>query len=64
MADNEAKGKGKLTRQAGMRHQAIFGLDFETWQELVRVFDIKEPMIPDRSEVPNTTQIGSRGWYG
>jgi len=63
--NGNAKGKSKAGgRQSGMRHQAIFSLDFETWQELVKVLNIKEPLIPDRSHDENDTQIGARGWYG
>jgi len=63
--NGNAKGQGKAGgHKPGMRHQAIFSLDYETWQDLVKVLDIKKPLIPDRSQDENTTQIGARGWYG
>ncbi|TID14599.1 hypothetical protein E6O75_ATG08745 [Venturia nashicola] len=45
------------------RHQAIFSIDYETWQKLIVAYDITESMIPHRAEenigVPN-----AQGWYG
>lgn len=44
------------------RHQAIFSIDYETWQKLIVAYDITESMIPHREEenigVPN-----AHGWY-
>ena len=44
------------------RHQAVFALDYATWQQLVQAFDIREPMIPHRDDGP-AAQLGGRGWY-
>lgn len=44
------------------KHQAVFGLDYSTWQRLVDAFEIKKPLIPHRAE-ERATQVGSRGWY-
>lgn len=44
------------------RHQAVFSLDYATWQELVRAFDIHDPMIPHRQD-EEQTDVGRRGWY-
>ncbi|CAI7606047.1 unnamed protein product [Penicillium pancosmium] len=33
------------------KHQAIFSLDFDTWREIIDVFDIKESIIPHREEI-------------
>lgn len=44
------------------RHQAVFSIDYATWQALIKAFDIKEPMIPHRDETEQV-QVGSRGWY-
>lgn len=45
------------------RHQAIFSIDYETWQNLIVAYDITESIIPHRTEenigVPN-----AHGWYG
>jgi hypothetical protein len=45
-----------------MKHQAVFAIDFQTWEQLVDAYELTEPMIPHREEDP-ATQIGSRGWY-
>ncbi|GAM88870.1 hypothetical protein ANO11243_069040 [Dothideomycetidae sp. 11243] len=43
------------------RHQAVFGIDYKTWQDLVAAFEIREPLIPHRDE--GQGQVGPRGWY-
>jgi len=45
------------------KHQAVFSLDYGTWQDLIKAFDITEPMIPHRQD-EQPVQVGSRGWYG
>ncbi|EGC47244.1 nuclear protein Qri2/Nse4 [Histoplasma capsulatum var. duboisii H88] len=32
------------------KHQTVFSLDFETWENLIKVFDIREPLIPHRND--------------
>ncbi|CAK4032923.1 Non-structural maintenance of chromosomes element 4 A [Lecanosticta acicola] len=44
------------------RHQAVFSLDYSTWQKLIQAFDITESMIAHRDE-GEQIQVGSRGWY-
>ncbi|KAF2861566.1 hypothetical protein K470DRAFT_214745 [Piedraia hortae CBS 480.64] len=44
------------------RRQAVFALDYSTWQALVTAFDIREPMIPHREEDVEQ-RVGGRGWY-
>ncbi|PGH03123.1 hypothetical protein AJ79_07450 [Helicocarpus griseus UAMH5409] len=41
------------------KHQTVFSLDFETWEDLIEIFDIKEPVIPHREE--EVSQSTSRG---
>ncbi|KAK2875183.1 hypothetical protein FQN49_001700 [Arthroderma sp. PD_2] len=46
-------------REQGIqKHQAIFGLDFDTWTQLIETFDIKDPLIPHRDDeaegIPST----------
>ncbi|KAL8792999.1 MAG: hypothetical protein Q9195_004403 [Heterodermia aff. obscurata] len=43
------------------RHQAVLHLDFDTWEDLIEAFDIKESLIPHREAGQN--QIGATGWY-
>ncbi|KAK4145695.1 Nse4 C-terminal-domain-containing protein [Dichotomopilus funicola] len=48
--------------KAAMRHQAIMSIDMATWRDIIEVFDIKEPMIPNREEDAQPGP-GARGWY-
>ncbi|KAL8725024.1 MAG: hypothetical protein Q9166_007623 [cf. Caloplaca sp. 2 TL-2023] len=52
--DEQAKGTQK--------HQAVFHLDFDTWEDLIDAFDIKHSIIPHRlsEEEP---QVNASGWY-
>ncbi|KAK4990897.1 hypothetical protein LTR66_006687 [Elasticomyces elasticus] len=45
------------------KHQAVFSLDWPTWQILVEALDIVQPMIPHRSE-EQQIHPNARGWYG
>jgi hypothetical protein len=42
------------------KHQAVFSLDYETWNELIEVFKIEESIIPHRKEEEQAT---STSWY-
>ncbi|KAL8815930.1 MAG: hypothetical protein Q9223_004988 [Gallowayella weberi] len=44
------------------KHQAVFHLDFETWEDLVDAFDIKESIIPHRQS-EDEPQVNASGWY-
>ncbi|KAG8627399.1 hypothetical protein KVT40_004882 [Elsinoe batatas] len=44
------------------KHQAVFGIDYKTWQDLIEAYDIKESLIPHREE-GGQTQLGRGGWY-
>ena len=44
------------------KHQSVFCLDFDTWQDLIDVYDIKECIIPHRQE--EEPAKSGRGWYG
>lgn len=45
------------------RHQAVFHLDFEVWDDLIDAFDIKDSIIPHR-RTGEEVQLGATGWYG
>jgi hypothetical protein len=50
-------------RQTGAaRHQAIFSIDYETWQKLIHAYDITESMIPHRND-EQIEQPNAQGWY-
>ncbi|KAL8805026.1 MAG: hypothetical protein Q9182_002228 [Xanthomendoza sp. 2 TL-2023] len=44
------------------KHQAVFHLDFETWEDLIDAFDIKESIIPHRQS-EDEPQVNASGWY-
>lgn len=44
------------------KHQLIWSLDFEIWQELVETFNIKESTIPHRNDEEFQRQ-NQHGWY-
>ena len=44
------------------KHQAVLALDMQQWEELIDLFDIKEPMIRHREEEDHST-VGKKGWY-
>ncbi|KAF4548765.1 Nse4-like protein [Elsinoe fawcettii] len=57
--DVNENSKDKVERT---RHQAVFGIDYGTWQKLVEAYDIKDSLIPHREE-SQQTQPGRGGWY-
>jgi non-structural maintenance of chromosomes element 4 len=44
------------------RHQAIFTLDYRTWQKLIVAMDIESSLIPHRND--EAEQVTAAGWYG
>lgn len=54
-APSEAQKKGI------QKHQAVFSLDFDTWQAVMDLYDNKDCIIPHRQEEAQETR---RGWYG
>ncbi|KAG8525854.1 uncharacterized protein KY384_000614 [Bacidia gigantensis] len=53
----------KDQREQGVqKHQAVFHLDFETWEDIVEAFKIRKSIIPHRQPDPHV-QIGATGWY-
>ena len=45
------------------RHQAVFHLDFETWEDLIEAFDLQKSIIPNRQS-DDIPQVSASGWYG
>ncbi len=43
------------------KNQAIFSLDYSTWQMFIEAFNIKEPLIPHRE--PEEANVTPGGWY-
>lgn len=44
------------------KHQAVFHLDFDTWEGLIEAFDIRQSIIPHRQPDP-MAQASASGWY-
>lgn len=50
--------------RTGERRQAVFSLDYDTWQDLIEVLGIAEPLISDRTvQEQAATQVAAHGWY-
>ena len=50
--------------RTGERRQAVFSLDYDTWQDLIEVLGIVEPLISDRTaQEQAVTQVAAHGWY-
>lgn len=57
---DDAESAAPARRKDAKKHQAVFALDYETWQKLIEAFDITEPMIPHRGGDNASQAIG--GW--
>ena len=58
--------KSVSERQEAVRNQAVFKLDFETWEGIVKEFGIENCIIPHREEMEyddGTNMANGRGWY-
>ncbi|KAL8920688.1 MAG: hypothetical protein Q9172_004402 [Xanthocarpia lactea] len=44
------------------KHQAVFHLDFDTWEDLIDAFDINHSIIPHRPS-EDEPQVNASGWY-
>jgi hypothetical protein len=58
----EDNDEGAITKGHHAKHQAVLSLDMAMWQELIDLFDIKEPMIEHRKESDERVD-GRTGWY-
>lgn len=58
----EPRGRAEAAEKGVSKHQAIINIDMNSWEDLIKTFDIQEPMIPHREEVIQTN-VGARGWY-
>ena len=58
-----ARTAKEIQEQNVSKHQAVFHLDFETWEDIIETFDIKKSIIPHRQS-EQEAQIGASGWYG
>ena len=58
-----ARSPQQIQDENNSKHQAVFHLDYETWEEIIDVFDIKESIIPHRQS-DEVAQVSASGWYG
>ncbi|MCJ1416442.1 nuclear protein [Xylographa parallela] len=57
-----ARSKQQIQDENISKHQAVFHLDYETWEDIIELFDIQSSIIPHRSS-DEGTQVGPNGWY-
>lgn len=58
----EERDQNKTSKYGTMKHQAVLSIDMPIWRELIKTYNIKEPMIEHRKEI-ETRGPGARGWY-
>ncbi|MCJ1393366.1 nuclear protein [Xylographa bjoerkii] len=58
-----ARPKKQIHDESISKHQAVFHLDYETWEDIIEMFDIQHCIIPHRSS-DEGMQLGPNGWYG
>lgn len=49
---SEPADPSEAQRQGLEKHQAVFSLDYDTWEDIIKTFGIKESLIPHRNERP------------
>ncbi len=60
---SSARSADEIKEQNVSKHQAVFHLDFETWEDIIETFEIKKSIIPHR-QTEEEAEIGASGWYG
>lgn len=58
-----SRGGGGGGERGRGRNQAVFTLDYERWEELVQLYDIRESVIPHREQDESNYQVDAGGWY-
>ncbi|KAE8829372.1 hypothetical protein HRS9122_09187 [Pyrenophora teres f. teres] len=57
----EPRGVSAQREDNVQKHQAVFSLDYPSWQMFIQAFGIRVPLIPHRES--EQTSVGSNGWY-
>ncbi|KAM0795361.1 Nse4 C-terminal-domain-containing protein [Usnea florida] len=57
-----ARTTKEIQKDNPSRHQAVFHLDYETWEDIIETFEIKQSIIPHRQS-DEVAQISASGWY-
>ena len=58
-----ARSAKEIQEENISKHQAVFHLDYETWEDIIETFDIKESIIPHRQS-DEVAEVSASGWYG
>ncbi|KAJ4338364.1 hypothetical protein N0V95_008062 [Ascochyta clinopodiicola] len=54
------RGISEQRDQGAQKHQAVFSIDYSTWQMFIEAYNIKEPLIPHRVQ---EEENGGARWY-
>ncbi|KAJ8116485.1 hypothetical protein OPT61_g2096 [Boeremia exigua] len=60
LAPAAPRGVSEQRDQGAQKHQAVFSIDYPTWQMFIEAYDIKEPLIPHRVQEEDG---GGARWY-
>lgn len=63
--DSEPTLASEASRKGVQKQQGVFSLDFDSWRDLVTVFDIKKSIIPHRKEERHEDDgnAAAAGWF-
>lgn len=57
-----ARTRTEIREQGISKHQAVFHLDFPTWEDIVQAYEIEDCVIPHRQS-DQGVQVSATGWY-
>ncbi|KAF3037456.1 nuclear protein [Didymella heteroderae] len=60
LAPAAPRGVSEQRDQGAQKHQAVFSIDYPTWQMFIDAYGIREPLIPHREREED---IGGARWY-
>ncbi|KAF3044228.1 nuclear protein [Didymella keratinophila] len=60
LAPAEPRGVSEQRDQGAQKHQAVFSIDYPTWQMFIDAYGIRSPLIPHREQEENN---GGARWY-
>ncbi|KAL8658165.1 MAG: hypothetical protein Q9226_001215 [Calogaya cf. arnoldii] len=58
----ERRSRDEQQATGTQKHQAVFHLDYDTWEDLIDAFDVKDSIIPHRQS-EEEAQVNASGWY-
>ncbi|KAI9832160.1 MAG: hypothetical protein M1819_004511 [Sarea resinae] len=60
---SEPRKKSEIREQGVQKHQAVFSIDYATWEDIIEALNIRESVIPDRKS-EDAAPVSATGWYG